>query len=101
MLGQDAVLQAVGVAEAIGRPHLEIVLALNNLGPKHLMVEDAGTYDGRDNYVTGIRPEGLEAVGQWPSSAVAAERVIAALDALVDNAPEDSMKRKRLLAARK
>jgi len=100
MLEQGRSVQAVEVAEAIGRPQHDVVLALNNLGHMHLIVKDSSTYDGPDNYVTGIRPEGLEATGQWPSSDVAAERLIAALDALVDNAPENSPKHKRLVAAR-
>lgn len=100
MLEQNDMVQAVEVAEATGRPHRDVVLALVNLGHKHLTVQDSSTYDGRDNYVTGIRPGGLEAVGQWPSSDVAAERLIAALDALADKSPVDSPKRKRLLAVR-
>ncbi|WP_146086526.1 hypothetical protein [Rathayibacter sp. AY1D1] len=100
LLEEHDLLQSSDIAAFCGRSQRDVVLALTNLGHRHLVVKDASTYDGRDNYVTGIRPEGLEAVGQWPSPDVAAERLITALDALVDNAPMDSPKRNRLVAIR-
>jgi hypothetical protein len=100
LLEEQDLLQAGDIALYCGLSQREVVLALTNLGHRHLVVTDASTYDGRDNYVTGIRPEGLEAVGQWPSAGVAADRLIAALDALVDTSPMDSPKRNRLVAIR-
>ncbi|MBD8585967.1 hypothetical protein IFT90_15535 [Frigoribacterium sp. CFBP 8766] len=100
MLEEQDVLQSQEIATSSGQSQREVVLALTNLGHRHLVVKDASGFNERDNYVVGIRPEGLEAVGQWPSSDVAADRLIAALDALVDTSPIDSPKQNRLVAIR-
>jgi len=100
LLEEHDLLQSGEIAAYCGRDQREVVLALTNLSHRHLVVRDASTYDGRDNYVTGILPDGLEAVGQWPSSDVAADRLLEALDALADSAPVDSPKRNRLIAIR-
>lgn len=52
------------LVEVTGLEHQEVVGALTNLGHRHLDVRDASSEGVRDNYVVGIMPAGLEAVGQ-------------------------------------
>lgn len=88
------------IAKVLGLDQRDVAAALTNLSHRHLEVRDASTYGERGCYVVGIRPAGLEAVGQWPSPETAADRLIAALEALIDNTAEGSPKQSRLKAAR-
>jgi len=88
------------LAEVTGLHHQEVVGALTNLGHRHLDVRDASSEGVRDNYVVGIMPAGLEAVGQWPSPDAAADRLVAALNAMIDATADGSPKQSRLKAAR-
>lgn len=97
---QSRPLMSHELVEATGLEHHEVVAALSNLGHRHLDVRDASSEGARDNYVVGIMPAGLEAVGQWPSPDTAADRLVAALDALIDTTAEGSPKQSRLKAAR-
>ncbi len=97
---QPRPLMSHELADLTGLEHQEVVGALTNLGHRHLDVRDASSEGMRDNYVVGILPAGLEAVGQWPSPAAAADRLVAALDAMIDATAEGSPKQSRLKAAR-
>ena len=88
------------LVEVTGLHHQEVVGALTNLGHRHLDVRDASSEGVRDNYVVGIMPAGLEAVGQWPNPDAAADRLVAALNAMIDATADGSPKQSRLKAAR-
>jgi hypothetical protein len=88
------------LVEATGLGHHEVVGALTNLGHRHLDVRDASSEGERDSYVVGIMPAGLEAVGQWPSPDAAADRLLAALNTMIDATADGSPKQSRLKAAR-
>lgn len=88
------------VVEVTGLTHREVVIALTNLGQRHLIVEDSSAFEGRDVYVTGIRAAGLEASGQWPTPDAAADRLVDAFNQLIDAEPDESPKRSRLVAVR-
>ena len=88
------------IAADLELSHRDVVLALKNLEHRHLELLNTSTYDGRDYMVRGIFPAGLEAAGQWPSPELAADRLEAALTALVDAAPEGSPQRGKFVALR-
>lgn len=100
LLEEQDDVDADTVASELGITHRAAVIALTNLGHRHLNVVDMSTSDGTDNYANGVRPAGLEAAGQWPSADTAADRLSAALEAMVRAAPEGSEKRTRLVAVR-
>lgn len=88
------------VAARAGIEQEAAVRALLHLGDEHLEIRDSSTYDGADCYVLGITAEGLRASGQWPTAEAAVERLLAALDAQIDGAPEGSPRASRLRAFR-
>ncbi len=66
------------------------------------VLRDAGYIDGMEfdhlpglTFVTRLTPDGRREVGLWPSPDVAADRLVAALQAAVDDAPEGPKKTKR------
>lgn len=73
--------------------------AIGRLRVKYVLAEDMSTYDGRDFFVMGLTEAGLVAAEVWPSSDTVAERLITALEALLDETPEGSPKRSRITAA--
>lgn len=100
LLEEQDEVDADTIASEMGITHRAAVVDLTNLGHRHLNVVDMSTSDGMDKYAQGVRPAGLEAVGQWPSAEAAADRLTAALAAMVDATPEGSPKRVRLTALR-
>lgn len=76
------------------------VRALTNLAHGFLEVRSENSVSDNDCYVVGITADGLRAAGQWPSPEAAVDRLIAALDAQIDVAPEGSPKASKLRALR-
>lgn len=100
LLEEEDTVDAATIASELGLSHRAVVVALTHLGHQHLEVSDMSSFDAADNYVTGVRPAGLEAAGQWPTPEAAADRLSAALEAMLDAAPEGSSRRSRLIALR-
>lgn len=92
--------QANKVEAATGIAEADVKRAFVNLSREHLDVADWGGMTSKDYAVTGITADGLRAAGQWPSPEVAADRLVAALNELIDNTTEGSPKQSRLKAAR-
>lgn len=87
---------------AVGLPRQEVIRALKVLNGPYLDVDlfgDMGRKVLRYN-VRGITADGLRAVGQWPSPDIAADRMIQAIDSLIEGSAEGSPKSGKLKAAR-
>jgi hypothetical protein len=90
--------QTHAIAERSGIPQPEVVKALNNLKSRYVLVKDASSVALRDYMVIGLTPAGLEAAGVWPSGETLTERMVGALQAVIDEAPEGSPKSNKLKA---
>jgi len=77
----------------------QVVKALGNLGTRYVLTKDASSLGGRDLYAVGLTDKGLEAADVWPSSDLLAERLVAALERLLEETPEGSPKAGKLRAA--
>ena len=99
--GENHVLSRA-IAGALDRAEPDVVAALIRLNTRYLDVKVERAWGGKVALcqVTGVTEEGLREVGVWPSPEVAADRLIAALDALIDTTTDGSPKQSRLKAAR-
>lgn len=93
-------VQANQISTATGIAEAEVQRALTNLGREHLEVADWGSLVGKDWVAIAKTAAGLRAAGAWPSAEVAADRLIAALEEIIDNTVDGSPKQSRLKAAR-
>jgi len=92
--------QAGEIAELTGLPEGDVQKALHNLATDYLDVADWGSLAGHDFVAVGFTSNALRATGAWPSPELAADRLLAALGAAIDNATEGSPKQSRLKAIR-
>ncbi|MGW6263993.1 hypothetical protein [Cellulosimicrobium funkei] len=76
-----------------------VVKALTNLKERYVLVTDASTMTSRDYLVTGLTADGLVAADVWPSGDTVAERIIAAIEKALEEAPEGSPKQTKLKSA--
>jgi|GEM_PF-1996352 len=88
------------LAEGTGLDVTVVVRAIGRLAQRYVEVRSVSSLAATDYLVTGVTADGLEAAGQWPSPEVAADRILAALDAAIDDTTEGSPKQGRLKAAR-
>lgn len=87
------------IASAVGLDKRDVVKALRLLGDEHIRIDDMSSLGPADYVVTGITTAGLRTVGQWPSPETAVDRMIEALEQMIDNTPEGSPKQSRLKAS--
>lgn len=87
------------IASRTGFSVEDVVKAIGRLRERYLLAEDVSSLASRDLFVTGLTEAGLVAAEVWPSAETVAERLITALEALLDETPEGSPKRSRITGA--
>jgi len=96
----------LGIADAIAfegeADRADVAAALVRLNTRYLEVKVSYAFGGTivSCAAQGVTEPGLREVGMWSSPAAVADRLIAALEALIDNTAEGSPKQSRLRAAR-
>lgn len=80
----------LATAEGLDLDEAEIEIAVSALEPTYLTIAHGPMRGGyRDLYITGLTDEGRRATGLWPSPETAADRLLSALEALSDRAPDE------------
>jgi hypothetical protein len=86
-------LAAVTVAEHLGREVEDVMAAVRALARGGYVEEMRASMSSKaGSRIKQVSAEAYRAVGAWPSPDTAADRLLAALQAAVDNAPEGEAK---------
>lgn len=97
--GSRTAVMSAEIAERTSLAHHEVVKALDNLSTRYVRVQDMSSLAGKDLCAVGLTADGLVAADVWPSPDAVVERLIAALERSLDEAPEGSKKEKRIATA--
>ncbi|MCL2455549.1 MAG: hypothetical protein FWD18_09680 [Micrococcales bacterium] len=88
------------IADRTGLDESHVMKAIRNLEKKFLLTYKRRRADGSVEFVLvqDVTADGLIAAGMWPSGEAIVERLIAALEAAIDEEPKDSPKSNKLKA---
>lgn len=102
MSGGARFVQYTDIAKALQLDKADVAAALVRLNTRYLEVKVSYAFGGTivSCAAQGVTEPGLREVGMWSSPEAVADRLIAALEALIDNTAEGSPKQSRLRAAR-
>lgn len=78
------------VAERTGFEQGDVVHAVSNLKEKYLHARDASDLTSRDYTIHGATEAGLVAAEVWPSGDVVAERLVTAIERMLETTPAGS-----------
>lgn len=84
------------IAASTGLELVEVVKAVTNLQEAYLYVQDTSSFEGRDFIIAGATERGLVAADVWPSAELLTDRLVAAIERALDDAPTGSPKSTKL-----
>jgi hypothetical protein len=87
-----------GIADDVGMQPIEVYRAAKALSPTYLIFRETLADEPEPHRIEGVTDEARRAVGQWPSPASVADRIVRELLDAADREPDEA-KRTKLRAA--